>query len=268
MSGANSRPVDEDDLLALVDGRLDPARRAFVEDWLTSHPEEAARVRADGDIRRRLRERLASFEMEPIPERLRVNHLVPRPMPAKTRWPAAAAAAIGLLVGGAFGWAGHAALQAKPIVAKSAAGSATREAVAAFRTFTAEALHPVEVKADREPHLIQWLSKRLGQPILVPDLGAEGFHLMGGRILPTNDTPAALLMYDDDQGTRLTLYAHVGSADDQSGFRYARDGDVAAFSWVERGMSFVVTARIDEARLLRTAGAIDAQLRERPEAAP
>jgi anti-sigma factor RsiW len=269
MSGATPRPIEEDDLLALVDGRLDPARRAFVEKWLGSHPVEAARVAVDRDVRRRLREQLASVAEEPIPERLRLtNFIPPRPKPVASRWPIAAAAAICLVIGGAGGWAGHAAMQAKPTLERSGASPATRDAVAAFRTFTTEVLHPVEVKADQEPHLIQWLSKRLGQPVLVPDLGAEGFHLMGGRVLPAGDTLAALLMYDDDQGTRLTLYSRVGAADGRSSFRYAREGDVAAFSWVEGGLSFVVTARIDEARLLRTAGTIDAQLRARTNATP
>ncbi len=44
-------------------------------------------------------------------------------------------------------------------------------------------------------------------------------------------------------------------------FRYARADDVAAFSWIDAGMSYVVTApRTDEARLLRVAQAVDAQV--------
>ncbi len=268
MSGASPRAVGEDDLLAFVDGRLDPQRTPFVEDWLASHPDDAARIAADQEIRRRLRERLAPISDEPIPERLRLTNILPRRRAIVAPWWAAAAAAVGgLVVGGAGGWAGRAAIQGGPVIAKSSAGPATRDAVAAFRTFTPEVLHPVEVKADQEPHLVQWLSKRLGQPVLVPDLGAEGFHLMGGRILPAGDTPATLLMYDDAQGTRLTLYSRAGGADGRTSFRYAREGDVAAFSWVEGGLSFVVTARIDEARLLRTAGAVDAQLRAQRDAA-
>ena len=44
-------------------------------------------------------------------------------------------------------------------------------------------------------------------------------------------------------------------------FRFAREGDVAAFSWVDGGMSYVVTGRTDEARLLTVAQAVDAQVR-------
>ncbi len=44
-------------------------------------------------------------------------------------------------------------------------------------------------------------------------------------------------------------------------FRFAREGDIAAFSWVDGGMSYVVTGRTDEARLLTVAQAVDAQVR-------
>ena len=76
---------------------------------------------------------------------------------------------------------------------------------------------------------------------------------MGGRLLPAGDEPAAMLMYDDDRGTRLTLYSRAGPSGGRGVFRYARADDVAAFSWIDAGMSYVVTARTDEARLLRVA---------------
>ena len=44
-------------------------------------------------------------------------------------------------------------------------------------------------------------------------------------------------------------------------FRFAREGNVAAFSLVDEGMSYVVTGRIDAARLLTIAQAVDAQVR-------
>ena len=48
---------------------------------------------------------------------------------------------------------------------------------------------------------MQWLSKRLGRPLVVPDLAAVGFRLMGGRLLPAEDGPAAQFMYETGKGT-------------------------------------------------------------------
>ena len=84
------------------------------------------------------------------------------------------------------------------------------DAIAAHRTFSVETRHPVEVGANEEAHLVQWLSKRLGHRLIVPDLGALGFRLIGGRLLPADSGPAAWFMYEDGKGTRLSCYYLVG----------------------------------------------------------
>ena len=263
MSGASRPAIDDDDLHRFVDGHLEPRRQAEVEAWLAAHPDVAARVAADRDVRRLLRERLAPIAREPIPARLRVASLSPRPtagVPARRSWwPIAAAAVLCLVLGGLVGWMSRAVVRKEPVFAL--ADPATLEAVQAFRTFVPEVVHPVEVKADQKPHLIQWLSNRLGQPAEVPDLTAQGFRLMGGRVVPTEGRPASLLMYDDDQKNRLTLFSRVAGGDERTSFRFAREGDVSAFSWIAGGLTHVVTARLPEARLLAVSEAIDAQLR-------
>ncbi|MCP1549475.1 MULTISPECIES: anti-sigma factor [Methylobacteriaceae] len=260
MSG-DPRPVGEDDLHGLIDGHLEPERQALVEAWLRGNPARAAEVSADRALRERLRTRLAPIAEEAIPARLRVANIRSRHSPITGRWlPVAAAAVFCLAVGGAAGWFGHAARQV-PTVTLARTEPATDDAVAAFRTYVVEAVHPVEVRADEKPHLVTWLSKRLGRAVTTPDLTAYGFRLMGGRLLPAGSESAAMLMYDDDHGTRLTLYSRVGDADGRTVFRFAREGDVAAFSWVDGGMSYVVTGRTDEARLLTVAQAVDAQVR-------
>ena len=39
-----------------------------------------------------------------------------------------------------------------------------------------------------------WLSRRLGRQLTAPDLAAQGFDLIGGRLLPASTGPAAQLM--------------------------------------------------------------------------
>lgn len=257
MSGHDPRPVGEDDLHALVDGRLDTARRVIVEAWLARHPDAAERLSADRAFRDRLRERLGPIASEPVPARLRIANLtVSRSFPVG-QWPKLAATIVlAFGVGGAGGWFGRGVTES----AGRDIAPMTREAVEAFRTFVVEVVHPVEVRANEKPHLVQWLSRRLDQTLKVPDLAAQGFRLMGGRVVPAGSRPAALLMYDDDAGARLTLYVRDARGDDGRSFRYARDGDVAAFSWTGGDLAYVVTARIDEARLLIVAQAVDGQV--------
>ena len=261
MTASDPRPVGEDDLHALIDGRLDPPRRAIVETWLASHPDVAERVRADRLLRDRLRERLAPIASEPIPARLRVAGLAERRpwAPARAWMSLAAAALLGVGLGLAAGWVGRGSM---PPAADTAVLPTTRDAVAAYRTFVVETAHPVEVRANEATHLVQWLSRRIDQPLHVPDLTTLGFRLMGGRVLPAGDRPAALLMYDDDSGMRLTLYARASAGEGRTSFRYAREGDVAAFSWTAGSLSYAVTARTSEARLLTVAQLVEEQVRD------
>ncbi|MBC7975048.1 MAG: hypothetical protein H7138_08690 [Myxococcales bacterium] len=53
--------------------------------------------------------------------------------------------------------------------------------------------HPVEVKAQEE-HLSRWLTRRLNVPVKLFDLWAQGFELVGGRLLPDAEGPSAQLM--------------------------------------------------------------------------
>jgi len=112
--------------------------------------------------------------------------------------------------------------------------------------------HPVEVRAAEEAHLVQWLSKRLGHPLKTPDLTRFGFKLMGGRLLPAASGSAALLMYDNAQGNRLTLYVRAG-AGAETAFRFQQDGEVATFAWMDQGFGYAVMGAGDRQRLLPVA---------------
>ena len=81
-----------------------------------------------------------------------------------------------------------------------------RDAVIAHAVFVPEVRHPVEVTAKDEAHLVQWLTRRLGAPVKAPVLQAEGFRLLGGRLLSGTEAPRAQFMYEDANGRRLTLY--------------------------------------------------------------
>jgi anti-sigma factor RsiW len=82
---------------------------------------------------------------------------------------------------------------------------------------------------------------------------------MGGRLLPTAGIPAAQLMYDDDHGTRLTIYLQPMGIPG-SEFRYAESGGVRTVYWAEQKLAFAVTARTGQDRLLDVAHSVYGQL--------
>lgn len=250
-------PVGEDDLQAALDGRLPPDRAAVVAAYLEQHPDVAERHRADAAQLQRLRASLDPIADEPIPARLRVAHVAGQRRVRLSRGSMQIAAAAALLfVGGLAGWSAR---SLSPGPAARDAQAMTADAVAAFKTYTPELVHPVEVRAAEGPQLARWLSGRLDRTIVPPDLSADGFRLMGGRVLPDGDRQAALLMYDDDHGTRLTLYLRLGTVEGTD-LRYAESDGVQTVFSSENGLTYAVTARASRARLLAVAQDIERQL--------
>jgi anti-sigma factor RsiW len=125
------------------------------------------------------------------------------------------------------------------------------DAIAAHRTFAVEIRHPVEVDAQQEAHLIQWLSKRLDRPLVVPDLSGTGYRLLGGRLLPAESGPAAQLMYENGTGGRLTLYLRSGIAEETK--RYQSERGIGAFYWADEGLGCVVVGETDREVLRQAA---------------
>ena len=160
----------------------------------------------------------------------------------------------------AAGWFASGLLPARsPDSAVSQTTAIARGATAAYRTFVVEVAHPVEVAATQEAHLLHWLSKRLGRPLMVPDLSRFGYRLMGGRLLPAGGAAAAQLMYDDPSGRRLTVYVRAASGT-ETAFRFEQEGDAATFAWIDQGFGFAVTAMASRAELLPIAEAVYHQL--------
>ncbi len=244
---SNIPEITDADLHAYVDQRLDPARRAEVEAYLEANPDAAARVRdyrAQNDL---LRAAFDNVLEEPVPDRL--SHVRPR-------WSTMHFAAIAatLVIGVSVGWFAHVASPNRVEVVMS---SLPQQAAIAHVVYTPEVLHPVEVDATQEQHLVKWLSKRLGKDVHAPSLVEAGFQLEGGRLLPGDDGPAAQFMYRNNTGERLTLYLRTAQADSgESAFRFAQEDKVSVFYWVDRDLAYALSGEIDRSRLLNVAEAV------------
>ncbi|KMZ12757.1 Transmembrane regulator protein PrtR [Candidatus Burkholderia humilis] len=92
-----------------------------------------------------------------------------------------------------------------PTLAEPQARFAERADIA-YAMYAPEQRHAVEVGASQQDHLVTWLSKRLNRSVTIPSLTEYGFQLVGGRLLPGEEGPAAQFMYQNAAGERLTLY--------------------------------------------------------------
>ena len=82
----------------------------------------------------------------------------------------------------------------------------SEQAVANHMVYTADKRRPTELGADQRDDLARWVSNRLNHKVAPPDLTADGYTYIGGRLAATPDGPAGLFMYDDKQGVRLTVF--------------------------------------------------------------
>jgi anti-sigma factor RsiW len=250
---AASRSIEEEDLQAWVDGRLTPADTETVEAHFAAHPELRERWSQYAEQREKLRAALAGPGEETIPARLCVARLMVEQRRRRGRQFARIAAAVALLLaGGIGGWGAHDLVPALNSSASAVlASSVFDDAIAAHRTFSVETRHPVEVGANEETHLVQWLSKRLGHQLIVPDLNALGFRLMGGRLLPADSGPAAMFMYEDGKGTRLSCYYLVVDVAGETEFQFREQNGISAFYWVDDGLAYAIAANAPRALLLK-----------------
>jgi anti-sigma factor RsiW len=243
--------IGDAELHAYVDDRLDPPARRAVEAHLAERPEDAARVQAYREQNAALHAAFDPVLNEPVPDRLRRIDT--------TRRSARFAVAAGWLVVGVFvGWLAHEIVGAR--IAPTAP-SLARQAAVAHAVYSPEVRHPVEVGADQQEHLVNWLSKRLGTKLKAPRLTAEGFELVGGRLLPGQAGPVAQLMYQDARGKRLTLYvSRVEGQPRETAFRFSQEDKVAVFYWIDGSLGYALSGEFAKQQLLDVATAVYKQI--------
>jgi anti-sigma factor RsiW len=294
-------PITDDDLHALVDGRLAPHAHAALLARVEADPIAAQTLAAW----RRQREALGSLHLalmdEPMPAALAqaARQAHSRQLAAARWWRWGGMAASVLLAFG-LGWTLRSVQgpggTGPDTAVRLLAGSGTaapvrahefaRQAAVAHAVYSPEVRHPVEVAAAQQEHLVQWLSKRLGRPLKVPNLGGQGYELVGGRLLPGDQGARAQFMFQNAAGLRVTLY--VGAVDPKSSaagsgsqpvpaagsgsqpvpaatsretaFSFSSDGPVPSFYWVEQGFGYALAGPLSRADLLELADLVYRQL--------
>jgi anti-sigma factor RsiW len=263
----NTLPITEADLHAYVDNKLPSARRAEVDAYLAQRPDEMERLRAYAAQNTELRALFNPVLDEPVPGRLAA------PKQQEWQWQRLVAGFAIALVSGSAGWWLHGsgagdvqlvqndAAKARPALY---ATSLAHQAAVAHVVYSPEVTRPVEIGADQEEQLVAWLSKRLGSTIRPPRLGKLGYELIGGRLLPGAQGAVAQFMYHDTAGQRLTVYVSTDQSHNKdTGFRFAQEGPVNVFYWIDGKFGYALSAGINKGELARVATAVYEQL-EKP----
>ena len=240
-------PVTDEELHAFVDGKLPADRKEAVAAWLATHPDDAALVGAWRSQADSIRARYGAVADEPVPERLKLDQVMRRERASGRSWAAMATAAaiVAFVIGGAAGWMARGASATAP----TSFDTFTAEALDAYKLYVVEVRHPVEVPGSERPHMTQWLSKRLGSELRIPELQSIGLKLVGGRLLPGPTGAAAFYMYEGPSGERFTIYCANAAVPETTALRFKSDESFAAFYWVDDKVAYVVSGPADRDRL-------------------
>lgn len=271
-----TKPMDIDDLHALVDECLPDGdgRKQALEEQALADLQARETVTAWRKQRDALRGLHRAVLEEPVPLTMlqTASRLSILQRQARSSWRFAGMAA-GVVLAFGLGWISHSHLASNPSsLAASGKGAVqhefVRQAAFAHAVYLPEKRHPVEVAASEQEHLVQWLSKRVGKPLKVPNLSAQGFELVGGRLLPGDAGARAQFMFQNAEGQRITLY--LGSVDQKPGsigtdtretqFRFEPDGAVPSFYWFDHGYGYALAGQLDREKLMQLATLVYQQL--------
>ncbi|HEN8799372.1 anti-sigma factor [Pseudomonas sp. CM25] len=231
----------EDELHAYVDERLAPGRRAEVQAWLATNPQAAARVEGWRADARRLRTALAGFGESTGAAQLDLRQLRGRLRERRQRrWAVAAAMVLALGVGGLGGWQVRDASLAR-------ADLPMADAVQAHRLFVGS--QTLDIQASDPGQLRDWLGRHFSRVGRLPDLAGYGFKPVGARLLSNEQGPAALLVFEDGAGQRISLFLR------SPGEQYRRmpegqriDGQLEARYWSHGAYNFALVSAADDVR--------------------
>ncbi|OLF53126.1 anti-sigma factor family protein [Pseudomonas chlororaphis] len=232
-----SLPPNERDLHAYVDHQLSESDRRLLETYLGSHPELAAQVQAWQQDAQQLRAALggalrqpANPELDPALIRQRLKRQSRRQLAN------AALLLLALGIGGLGGW------QARQVTLASSLLPMT-DALQAYRLFAQQGMLPADLQVRDNSAMQAWLDRYFSQAERLPDLRQAGFQAVSGRLLSTEQGPAAMVLYEDRDGQRISFYIRPPGPKNYLLPRGSRsDGELRAEYWSDSGYNYAMVS--------------------------
>jgi anti-sigma factor RsiW len=235
-----SMPPSERDLHAYVDHQLSDADRRLVETFLASNPEISAQVHAWQLDAQQLRAALggalqqpANPDLDPAVIRQRLKRQ------ARRHLASAAVLLIAVGIGGVSGW------QARQMTLLSASAPMA-DALQAYRLIAQQGLLPADYKVGEDGDMQGWLDRYFTQANRLPDLSDAGFKPVSGRLLSTEQGPAAMVVYENQSGQKISFYVRPPGPKNFLLPRGSRsDGGLQAEYWSGSGYNYAMVSPTD-----------------------
>ncbi|MGI9433588.1 MAG: hypothetical protein ACR2Q4_01955 [Geminicoccaceae bacterium] len=113
--------------------------------------------------------------------------------------------------------------------------------------------HLIEVAADEQEHIEQWLSDQLGRSLTVPDLSEDQLEFKGARLLAINGMPVAQLMYLDDEGEPLAICIMRNMMGKLKDPELSSHSDLNLVDWSDQGYQYAIVGTTTSGKLERLA---------------
>ena len=92
----------------------------------------------------------------------------------------------------------------------------------------------------------RWLDRYFARASRLPDLTAAGFQPVSGRLLSTDEGPAAMVIYEDGGGHKVSFYVRPPGPKNTFLPRGSRsDGDLQAQYWSGGGYNYAMVSPVD-----------------------
>ncbi|KQV21442.1 anti-sigma factor [Pseudomonas sp. Root329] len=235
-----SLPPSERDLHAYVDQQLSDADRRLMETFLASNAEVAAQVRAWQQDAQQLRAALSGALQQPANPDLDPA-LIRQRLKRQSRRHLASAAVllIAVSVGGFSGW------QAREMTLVSTQLPMT-DALQAYRLIAQKGILPADYTVSDDGDMQGWLDRYFTQANRLPDLSGAGFKPVSGRLLSTEQGPAAMVVYEDQSGHKVSFYVRPPGPKNYLLPRGSRsDGELQAEYWSGGGYNYAMVSPSD-----------------------
>ena len=237
-------PDREPMLHALLDGELDAANASALETHLSACPACAQRL----ETLKALHERLHELPPTPAPEALksRIEAMIGRE--ARKVRPEPRAARPGLLAGWLAAGA-MTAVAASLVVTPIAAGPSLQQQLAEAHVRSLQADHLVDIPTSDRHVVRPWFNGKIGfNPPPAPDLAAQGFPLVGGRLDYADGRPIAAIVYRRRQHV-INLFVLPAKGGLELPRLGPAPGGYAMLHWTDKGLDYWAVTDAEQSEL-------------------
>lgn len=236
--------TDERTLIAYVDGELDAAGAAAVEQALAQDKdlrETAERLAQSTVLLRAALDERRFGELSVQNERT-LGLLQGRRQVVRRWLMPLAACLIGIVIGvGGMIGAGRLRPTDSPLL------KVVAEVIDYHRVFSRERERLVEIPAARQAEFTAWLGERLGRAIHVPDLTANGLTFAGGRMLVVEGDVVAQMLYLRENGPPIAVC--IMPWESAHPLWVFERGDSRVLAWARDNFLYTIVGEASEAEL-------------------